>query len=163
MDLVLDPPHGVGPVLIGMTLAEAVAAVTPWGTPKVEHDDDDATIHTKCREIGVTILLEDSGEAVTAVELWWPGEGRSTDVRVLLHGDDVFTTPAENLFRAARERGWTVDQSEPEYPFIPGVSLGFTRQTSQEVPRTPAGLPVHATSVLVGDEHYYDERLHLSA
>ncbi|MCX4585202.1 hypothetical protein [Streptomyces sp. NBC_01481] len=37
----------------------------------------------------------------------------------------------------------------------PGVSLGFTRQTSQEVPRTPDGLPVHVTPVLVVGEHYY--------
>ncbi|KUH37741.1 hypothetical protein [Streptomyces kanasensis] len=39
------------------------------------------------------------------------------------------------------------------------ADLGFTRQTSQDVPRTPAGLPVHATSVLIGDEHYDNERL----
>jgi hypothetical protein len=51
-----------------------------------------------------------------------------------------------------------VDRTEPEYPFIPGVSPGFTRQTSQEVPRTREGLPVHVTSVLVGGEHHYDFR-----
>ncbi|MFJ3164385.1 hypothetical protein [Streptomyces kanasensis] len=160
MDLTLDPPRSAGPVRIGMTLDEAVAAIAPWGTPRVEHDDEDTTIYTKCQEVGVNILLEDSSATVTAVELWWPGEGRQTDVRVLLHGDDVFTVPAEDLFRRAQQRGWTVDQSEPEYPFIPGVSLGFTRQTSQDVPRTPAGLPLYVTSVLVGGEHYYDERLH---
>ncbi|MET9428515.1 hypothetical protein [Streptomyces sp. NPDC003036] len=161
MDLDLDPPRSAGPVRLGMTLDEAVEAVTPWGTPKIEYDEDDpsATIYTACDEIRVNVLLEDGGQSVTAVELWWPGEGRHTDVRVLLDGDNVFSAPAEDLFRRAEERGWTVDRTEPEYPFIPGISLGFTRQTSQEVARTRGGLPLHVTSVLVGGEHYYDERL----
>ncbi|WP_329558131.1 hypothetical protein OG711_01730 [Streptomyces uncialis] len=142
-----------------MTLEEARAAVTPWGLPRVEHDEDDgsATVFTACREIRVDVALEEPGR-VTAVELWWPGEGRRTGVRVLLDGDDVFTTPADHLLRRAQERGWTVDRSEPQYPFIPGASLGFTRETSQDVPRTSGGLPVHVTSVLVADEHYYEHR-----
>jgi hypothetical protein len=159
MDIVLDPPLGAGPVRLGMTPDEAVAAVSPWGRPEVKTGDDETVIHTKCREIPVTVFLEGAGDAVTAVELWWPGEGRRTDVRVLLYGDDVFTTPAEDLFRRVEERGWTVDRTEPEHPFVPGVCLGFTRQTSQEVPRTQDGLPVHVTAVLVAGEHYYDVRL----
>ncbi|MCQ0022992.1 hypothetical protein M4914_08555 [Streptomyces somaliensis DSM 40738] len=161
MDLILDPPHGAGPVRLGMTPGEALAAVAPWGAPRVVPADGrpPKKIHTACREIMVNVLLEGSGEAVTAVELWWPGEGRRTDVRVLLDGDDVFTTPAEDLFRKAEARGRTVDGTEPEYPFVPGVSLGFTRWTSQEVPRTRGGLPVHVTSVLVGGEDYYDFRV----
>jgi hypothetical protein len=66
--------------------------------------------------------------------------------------------PAEDLFRRAAERGWTVDTSQPEYPVIPGVSLGFTRQTSQEVERDADGLPRHVTSVLVGGKEYYNYR-----
>ncbi|MFH9613875.1 hypothetical protein [Streptomyces pratensis] len=161
MDLILNPPHHAGPVHLGMTPDEALAAVASWGTPRVLPADGrpPKKIFTAYQEIKVNILLEGSGKAVTAVELWWPGEDRSTDVRVVLDGDDVFTTPAEDLFRRAEERGWTVDLSDPEYPFIPGVSLGFTRQTSQEVPRTSGGLPLYVTSVLVGGEHYYDERL----
>ncbi|MFE4916761.1 hypothetical protein ACFRCX_35255 [Streptomyces sp. NPDC056652] len=162
MDIVLDPPHGAGPVRLGASLDEAVAAVSSWGPHDVDEDEDDAskTIYTSCQEIPVNVFLEGAGgDVVTAIELWWPGEGRRTDVRVLLDGDDVFTTPAEDLFRRAVERGWTVDRTEAEYPFVPGVSLGFSRETSQEVPRTADGLPVHVTSVLVGDERYYDNRL----
>ncbi|MEU7283442.1 hypothetical protein AB0A69_32390 [Streptomyces sp. NPDC045431] len=159
MDLVLEPPRGAGPVRLGMTLDEAVEAVASWGIPEIayDHDDPSTTIHTACDETGVNVLLEDAGKSVTAVELWWPGEGRHTDVRVLLDGDDVFTTPAEDLFQRAENRGWTVDRTDHEYPFVPGVSLGFTRQTSQEVPRTRGGLPLYVTSVLVGGEHYYGE------
>ncbi|MEU3448455.1 hypothetical protein AB0H29_14700 [Streptomyces thermolilacinus] len=157
MDLVLDPPRGVGPVRLGMTAEEALAAVAPWRTPRTRPADGlPEAIFTACREIGVNIHFEGPGDAVTAVELWWPGEGRTTDVRVLLEGDEVFTTPADELFRRAEGRGWTVDRTEPEYPFVPRVSLGFTRQTSQEVPRTRGGLPLYVTSVLVGGEDYYD-------
>ncbi|MGX4688738.1 hypothetical protein [Streptomyces sp. JNUCC 63] len=70
----------------------------------------------------------------------------------------MFTTPAEDLFRRAAERGWAVDTSQPEYPVIPGLSLGFTRQTSQEVERDTDGLPRYVTSVLVAGKNYYDYR-----
>ncbi|MFI9122528.1 hypothetical protein ACIGW0_24605 [Streptomyces bikiniensis] len=141
-----------------MNLDEAVAAVSPWGPHEVERDDGEKTIRTSCGNVRVDVLLEGAGESVTAVELWWPGEGREADVRVLLDGYDVFATPAEDLFRRVAERGRTADTTEPEYPFVPGVSLGFTRRTTQEVPRTAQGLPVHVTSVLVAGEHYYDFR-----
>ncbi|WSQ12331.1 hypothetical protein OG604_33755 [Streptomyces sp. NBC_01231] len=91
----------------------------------------------------------EGGAQITAIELWWPGEGRTSSTRVLLEGDEVFSTPAYDLFRRAAERGWTVDTSQPEYPVIPGVSLAFTRQTSQEVGRDADGLPRYVTSVLV--------------
>lgn len=83
MDLVLDPPHGAAPILLGMTFDEALA---------------------------------EDGTRITAIELWSPGEGRTSTTRVLLDGDEVFTTPAAALFHRATERGWTVDTSQPEYP-----------------------------------------------
>lgn len=43
-------------------------------------------------------------------------------------------------------------------PVIPGVSLGFTRQTSQEMPRDSDGRLMFFTSVLVGGERYFDFR-----
>ena len=114
MDIVLDPPQGAGPIRLGMSLDEAVAAVSPWGPHEVEQDDNERTIYTSCGNVRVNILLEESGRAVTAVELWWSGEGREADVRVQLDGDDVFATAAEDLFRRAAERGWTVSTSEAE-------------------------------------------------
>ncbi|MEU0690582.1 hypothetical protein [Streptomyces uncialis] len=47
----------------------------------------------------------------------------------------------------AAERG-----GEPEE-----AGMAF-RETSQDVPRTSGGLPVHVTSVLVADEHCYEHR-----
>ncbi|HET6357135.1 hypothetical protein [Streptomyces sp.] len=142
-----------------MTLDEAVAAVSPWGEPKVRtrRNRPFVNISTSCDGIGVQVLLERESR-VTAIELWWPGEGKASSTRVLLDGDDVFRTPAEEIFQRAAARGRTVDDSQVEYPVVPGVSLGFTRQTSQEVPRDSEGLPLYVTSVLIGGEGYYDFR-----
>lgn len=156
MDLVLDPPRGVAPILLGMTLDEVLATVPDWGEPRVlrRPGRNSAKASWTLDHVGVQALVE-GVTLVTAIELWWPGEGRTSSTRVLLHGDEVFTTPAVDLFRRATGRGWTVDTSQPEYPVIPGVSLGFTRQTSQEVERDADGLPRYVTSVLVGGEDYY--------
>ncbi|MFF4157421.1 hypothetical protein [Streptomyces sp. NPDC001678] len=152
MDLVLDPPHGVAPIRLGMTYDEALAAVTEaFGAPRQARE---GLIAADLDGIGFQVLLE-KRDRVTAVELWWPGEVRVSSTRVLLDGDDVFTTPARDILRRAAARGWTVDDSEDEYPCVTGVSLGFTRMTSQEVPRDRDGLPLCSTSVLVADEDYY--------
>ncbi|MFB8031418.1 hypothetical protein ACFC5Z_00340 [Streptomyces sp. NPDC056004] len=160
MDLVLDPPHGVAPLRLGMTLEEAVAAAPrEWGgAGVVRRSKGDAVAEWTLDHVGVQAMVEEGGGVVTAIELWWPGEGRASGTRVLLDGDEVFTTPAQELFARAADRGWRVDTSQPEYPVVPGVSLGFTRQTSQEVERDTNGLPRCVTSVLVGAKDYYDYR-----
>ncbi|MFG2263990.1 hypothetical protein [Streptomyces sp. NPDC048720] len=142
-----------------MTLAAAVAAASGWGEPRVlrRPSRNSAKAAWTLDRVGFQALAE-GGTQVTAVEPWWPGEGRTSSTRVLLAEDEVFTTPAADLFQRATERGWTVDTSEPGYPVIPGVSLGFTRQTSQEVERDADGLPRYVTSVLVGGTDYYDYR-----
>ncbi|MEU1227373.1 hypothetical protein [Streptomyces sp. NPDC005828] len=168
MDLHLAPPHGAGPVSLGMTLDEAVAAVSPWGEPRVRTRPNRVlvTVSAACDHVGVEVLLEEENR-VTAVELWWPGEGRETSTRVLLEGvgvlraadADVFRTPADEVLGRIAAQGWRVCDADGEAPFVAGLSLGFTRRTSQRVPRRPDGLPVCFTSVLVGGEDYYDFRL----
>ncbi|MEU6709733.1 hypothetical protein [Streptomyces wuyuanensis] len=158
MDLVLDPPRGVAPVLLGMTLDEAVSALSTFEEPEVVRRSTSSLVTAACDKITVQALFEEDEDAVSAIELWWPGEGKTTTTRVLLEGRDVFSTPAEDILRHSEERGWRVDRSEAERPVIPAVSLGFTRETSQETPRDRNGLPLYFTSVLVGDEHYYDYR-----
>ncbi|MFJ3638942.1 hypothetical protein ACIPRD_04210 [Streptomyces sp. NPDC090108] len=155
MELILDPPRGVAPLRLGMTLDEAIAAATPeWGEARVVPGRGLAV--WKLDHVAVQALAEGDRSAVTAIELWWPGEGRTSTTRVLYEGDEVFTTPAKRLFARAAGRGLRVDTSDPEYPFIPGLSLGFTRVTSQRVPRDSGGFPRCVTSVLVGGENYYD-------
>ncbi|MFE1908904.1 hypothetical protein ACFW96_35345 [Streptomyces gardneri] len=160
MDIHLEPPRAAGPLGIGMTVDEAVAAVEPWGGSRVRTWSKRVlvTVLTSCDLVGVEALLED-GNAVTAVELWCPGEGKETSTRVLLDGADVFRTPADELLRSLEERGLAAHGADGEDPFVPGLSLGFTRHTSQEVKRTESGLPVYFTSVLVGGTDYYAHRL----
>ncbi|MFE9042791.1 hypothetical protein ACFY9F_19115 [Streptomyces sp. NPDC012421] len=175
MDLHLEPPHAAGPVRLGMTFDEALAAVAPWGEPRtrVRPGPRPDTLSTSCGGVGVDVHLEED-DRVTAVEFWWPGEGRTSTTRVLLGGRDVFTTPADELLDGLSggfsggspdglsggfPGGLSVHDGGSEEPFVPGLSLGFTRRTSQEVPRRPDGLPVHFTSVLVGGADYYDFRL----
>ncbi|WP_328786624.1 MULTISPECIES: hypothetical protein [unclassified Streptomyces] len=159
MDLLLAPPTAAGPVHLGSPYEEALAAVRPWGEPRVVGPTARRTrrIMGDFDGVGYTVFL-DAEDHATAVELWWPGEGRQSTTRVLLDGHDVFTTPADTVLAELRERGWTVDAEDPENVVVPGVSLGFTRQTSQEVPRDGQGLPVSFTSVLVAGTSYYNFR-----
>ncbi|MFD7026433.1 hypothetical protein ACFWAR_00115 [Streptomyces sp. NPDC059917] len=157
MHLILDPPNGVGPLRLGMAFDEAVAAVLPWGEPRVIGGTPSRPKRRALGSfdgVGYTAFF-DRDAYLDAVELWWPGEGKASGTRVLLDEHEVFTEPAEEILRLVRARGWTATAAETESPVVPGVSLGFTRQTSQEVPRDAAGLPLSFTSVLVAGVHYY--------
>lgn len=158
MDFVIDPPRGVAPVRIGMSYEQALSAAADWGAPRVSGP----YAHTPTVKIMVTretldivVHLED-GEKVTAVELWRFESEEEFGGRVLLDGIDVFRTPARDVLRRQREMGRTVDETDPESPVLPGVTLAFTRETGKEVPVDPSdGLPLYFTSVLVADEQYY--------
>ncbi|MEK0098062.1 hypothetical protein WDA79_06030 [Streptomyces sp. A475] len=106
MDLVFDPPHGVAPLRLGMTLQEAVAAAPrEWGQASVlRRSEDDAMAEWTLDHVGVQAMAEEDGVVVTAIELWWPGEGRVFSTRVLLDGDEVFTTPAQEVFARRQPR-----------------------------------------------------------
>ncbi|MFI1660450.1 hypothetical protein ACH4ZU_36895 [Streptomyces sp. NPDC020472] len=156
MQFVLDPPRGVAPVRLGMTLDETVAAVSAWGAPRVYPADTVRNFDLVSAEydgIGFQAALE-RDHLVTAVTIWGPDEDEDPDVQVLLDGLDVFRTPADEILAHAARKGWHVNNDDPRAPYIPGVTLAFTRDTSQEVPRDENGLPVHFTSVLVADEKY---------
>jgi hypothetical protein len=159
MQFVLDPPRGVAPVRLGMTLDETVAAVSAWGAPRVYPADavrDFDLVSTEYDGIGFQAALERDHQ-VTAVTIWGPDEDEDPDVQVLLDGLDVFRTPADEILAHAAQKGWQVNTDDPRAPYIPGVTLAFTRDTSQEVPRDENGLPVHFTSVLVADEKYREK------
>ncbi|MFE2164431.1 hypothetical protein ACFXB3_05085 [Streptomyces sp. NPDC059447] len=157
MDLLLAPPTAAGPVHMGSSYAEVLTALRPWGEPRVIGPTSRRArrLMGDFDGVGYTVFF-DAEDRTTAVELWWPGEGRQSTTRVLLDEHDVFTAPADTLLAELRERGCTVDAENPENVLVPGVSLGFTRQTSQEVPRDGQGLPVSFTSVLVAGKSYYD-------
>ncbi|MFF3216854.1 hypothetical protein ACFYYB_40310 [Streptomyces sp. NPDC002886] len=158
MDLILDPPHRVHPLRFGMAFDEAMAAVAPWGEPRVigpRPGRPERRALGSFDGVGYTASFDGEGR-LDAVELWWPGEGQATTTRVLFDGLDVFADPADEILRRVRERGWTVTAPDTESLIVPGVSLGFTRRTSQEVHRDAAGFPRSFTSVLVAGAGYYD-------
>ncbi|MFD8638523.1 MULTISPECIES: hypothetical protein [unclassified Streptomyces] len=159
MDLLLAPPTAAGPVHLGSPYEEVLTVLRPWDEPRMIGPTSRRArrLMGDFDRVGYTVFF-DAEDRTTAVELWWPGEGRQSTTRVLLDGHDVFATPADRVLAELRERGWTVDAEDPEHVFVPGVSLGFTRQTSQEVPRDGQGLPVSFTSVLVAGKSYYDFR-----
>ncbi|MFF8790329.1 hypothetical protein [Streptomyces sp. NPDC015125] len=156
MDFILDPPNGVSALRIGMSYEQALAAISDWGTPSVSGPyahTSTVKIRVDYRSMDIVAHLE-GGDTVTAVELW-RFEEDSRDVRVLLEGTDVFRTPARAVLRQQADRGRRVDESDPENPVIPEVTLAFTRETGQETPRELDGLPMYFTSVLVAGVDYY--------
>ncbi|MFF9090357.1 hypothetical protein ACF1BE_28940 [Streptomyces sp. NPDC014991] len=88
-----------------MTLEEAIAAMSGWGEPRVlrRPGRDSAKVSSVLDGVGVQALLE-GGRTVTAVELWWPGEGRVSGTRVLLDGTTCSAHPRRNC-SAAPPRG----------------------------------------------------------
>ncbi|MFI7101457.1 hypothetical protein ACIBK8_19035 [Streptomyces sp. NPDC050161] len=156
MDFVIDPPNGISPLQIGMTYEQALEAISAWGSPSVSGPyAHTSTVKLKVDHHSMDIVahLED-GKTVTAIELW-RFENDVPDVRVLLDNVDIFRTPAKEVLRQQAERGRTVDDSDPESPEIPNVTLAFTRETGQEVPRESDGLPLYFTSVLVAGADYF--------
>lgn len=157
MDFILDPPHGVSPVAIGMEYEEALQAVSEWGVPRISEPRPrrpSARFLLSRGTMDIVVHLE-RGERVDAIELW-RFEGDDPDVRVLLNEVDVFRTPADEILQDQRSRGHQVEDSDPENPMVPGVTLGFTRETAQDVPRNGEGLPLYFTSVLVAPIDYYE-------
>ncbi|MEC4016974.1 hypothetical protein [Streptomyces sp. H27-D2] len=156
MDFAIDPPNGVSPLQIGMGYEQALNAISMWGTPKTSGPHAHTStvkLRVDYHSLDIVAHLED-GETLTAIELW-RFDGDEPDVRVLLDGIDLFRTPAREVLRQQAERGRRVDESDPENAVIPDVTLAFTRDTGQEVPREPDGLPLYFTSILVANEEYY--------
>lgn len=157
MDFILSPPHGVSPIVIGMEYEEALQAVSEWGVPEISGP--------RTRRPSVRFILSrgtmdiivhlEKGDRVSAIE-FWRFEGDEPDLRVLLDGVDVFRSLADDILQGYRSHGYQVDDSDLENPTVPGVTLGFTRETAQDVPRDSSGLPLHFTSVLVAPADYYE-------
>ncbi|MBX7552969.1 hypothetical protein K1Y78_34370 [Streptomyces sp. tea 10] len=188
MELELVPHVGTGRFRFGMSVEDARAAVAEGGLFRtVSSDEEPGQIVLTHDGSERNVVLGFTKGALSGVELY-RFRNEAADVRVLLDGMDVFRTPGEDLFEQPAERGHTIEENDlgfdalpeldvilanqssyaypvdevdtaaPEYPVIPGVSLGSTRQTSQEVSRDAGGLPSCVTSVLVGGRDHYGVR-----
>jgi hypothetical protein len=155
MEIILDPPHGVPPVSMGMSFEEAVQAAAAWGEVRVSGPfDHDPTVKIQAMgdDFDVLVILKDQ-KTVNAVDVSAPEE-EGSDLRVLWRGVDVFRTPARQLLKMFADDGYRVDESNPEEPVVLDLTIAFSRWTSQEVPLAPEdGLPLYFTAALVSNEN----------
>jgi hypothetical protein len=148
----LSPPAGVPPLTIGMTVAESLAAMSVWGAPRDITPGPGRTPELRVEKDGRDIFAYfEDGATLTAVEIWRPVGG---DVTVLWDGLDMFGTPADDILRRFRDRGITVDDSEPERPFCPDLTIGLNREDGPGA--GPDGVGRFIESVVVGPPGYYD-------
>lgn len=155
----LQPPEGVPPLLIGMSIDEARNAMAVWGDPREERPAPGEVYRLRVYDAGLTrdvfAYFEDE-EKVSAIEVWKPEDSKHGTVRVLFGDIDVFSLPADEVMRALRARGIHVDETDPYYPYCPELVLGFTREGGEDVVDEESGLARYFQSVVVAPPGYYD-------
>jgi hypothetical protein len=133
-----------------MSVDEALEAMSVWGTP--QRQAGSATPELRVEQDGRDIFaFFEDGSTLTAVEIWRPVGG---DVTVMLWDIDMFATPADDILRQLRDRGITVDDSDPERPFCPDVTLGLNREGGPGA--GPDGIGRYVESVVVAAPGYYE-------
>ncbi|MEL6703265.1 MAG: hypothetical protein AAFU38_10230 [Bacteroidota bacterium] len=102
------PHHGIGPILLGMTPAEARAAMAPHGGLQASHGDVDYFLTDNALQV------EYEGGQASFI-----GASHSRDVAFAFRGIDPFDTAARMLFRhiASFESGaHRFDRAEYRFP-----------------------------------------------
>jgi hypothetical protein len=98
MELMLDPPHGVGPLRLGMTSDEARAALETLGPLEPTTYGELAVHLTSGLGFSVGFGVGATRDRVDAIEVWRPHE---QDV-VRYRGVDIFGLPALEVVRRLR-------------------------------------------------------------
>lgn len=156
----LQPPEGVPPLLIGMSIDEARNVMALWGNPEEVFDSPGEVPRLRVRDEGLTrdifAHIGDDGK-VSAIEVWRPVLSKLQGEAVhVLYGDvDVFALPANDIIRFLRDRGVEVDESDPFYPSCPQLTLGFNREGGDDV-EDESGISRFFESVLVARPGYYE-------
>lgn len=163
---VIDPPRGLDGFPFGMPMQELIAATTPLGHVRIEDPGQNRPdLYTKLfliRPSFTAIFACEDGYTLTAVELWAPesaGGGGQDRIAVHVQGIDVFATPALEVLDRLTARGYTLDDTDPDYPKFPQLALGFTRTRGHEVPKAPDARPEFFQAVLTALPGYYDHPL----
>src|SRR5262245_28730384 len=119
MIITLVPPDGVPPLLLGMSVDEAMEAMATWGTP--EHIGVRGEIQLRVKDDALTrdiIVFFEDRKTVTAIELWRP---KGDEVSVVWGDIDIFDTDAREILAEVERRGITVDRSDGS-PMLPDVA-----------------------------------------
>ncbi|GAA4258786.1 hypothetical protein [Dactylosporangium darangshiense] len=98
MELLLDPPHGVGPLRLGMTSGEAQAALETFGPLKPTAYGELAVHLPSGLGFSVGFGVGRTRDRVNAIEVWRPHE---QDV-VRYRGVDIFGLPALEVVQRLR-------------------------------------------------------------
>ena len=145
MTIVLLPPIGIPPLMLGMGVAAAEEAMRSWGTPQRLKVPQGAPPQLWVRDerLALTVMAHfEDGSGVTAVEVMRPDRA---DVTVQWEGIDIFGQSDEDVLTELGRRGVAVVVSDYLYPECNGVTLGFDRSHERG----------HFESVLVAKPGYY--------
>jgi hypothetical protein len=152
MDFELDPPHGVGPLRIGMARAEAAAALEQLRDPDEISASDSPGQHI-VRPSGLMVSIGCRHDRLQAVELYRPGTRADT---VRFRGIDVFNLPARAVVEQLRGH-IVIEQDEDDHASFcaPELVLSLWRPfEADDEPQEEQGY--YFSSVLVAAPGYYD-------
>jgi len=152
MDFELDPPTGVGPLLLGMPQQSASTVLDSLRDPSALSDSDRPGQHV-FRPSGLMISVHCTRGVLEAIELGRPTA--ETD-RVTFRGLDLFSSPARKVVEVLR--GHTEVDEDPDDPasFIaPNLQMSFWRPFEADgEPEEEQGY--YFSSVLIAQPGYYD-------
>ncbi|WP_431933842.1 hypothetical protein [Nonomuraea jabiensis] len=147
----LAPPFGAGPIRIGMSHADAHAALEALGTPEVYGSG--WVVHRPSSGASVFAYF-DKHQVVEAIEIYTPVAGTDEWDRVLWEELDVFATPAEELVAQFRQRTTVIEEQNGHSYTLPKLLLAFWRSIKPEAEDDPGGRQFE--SVLIARPGYYD-------
>lgn len=157
MRIELNPPFGVAPLEIGMSLDEAVTACRVWGDVGVSRGMDEIpTLIADHPRFEVVARLGD-GTGVTTIDVWRPRPATQpggTEITVCCEGLDVFGTPARELLAALASLGRPVEDAHTARPLLPGLALVLVREPHEDDPMDTDGLPLRFARVRVARAGY---------
>jgi hypothetical protein len=139
---------GLPPVTFGMTSTEAVEAASVWG--ELKSTDRTPGGVTRLR-VGNEIYINlEKADRVTSIEIWHP---EPSDVVVSFRSIDVFGNLADDVLESLSQLGFRVDTSDPHFPIVPEIALGFNRSGGDDP--DDDGRSWSFRSVLIGPPGYY--------
>jgi hypothetical protein len=147
----LSPPFGAGPIRIGMSHADAHAALATLGTP--EAYGSGWVVHRSSSGASVFAYF-DMSQVVEAIEVYTPVAGADEWDRVFWAELDVFATPVEELVAQLRQRTTVIEEENGHSYTLPELLLAFWRSITPETEDDLEGRQFE--SVLVARPGYYD-------
>lgn len=125
----LSPPFGAGPIRIGMSHADAHAALATLGTP--EAYGSGWVVHRSSSGASVFAYF-DMSQVVEAIEVYTPVAGADEWDRVFWAELDVFATPVEELVAQLRQRPTVIEEENGHSYTLPELLLAFWRSITPE-------------------------------